>query len=254
MVPARKDYFTIDRETGEKVYQYTGDTYIDKKGNTRDRLTRSRKLAEEKDPYSLTSDPKTGGTAIEKVYAEHSRTLKDIANAARLASLKESPRRYNPQAAKQYKDEVDSIIAKHKEAIKARPIERKAQIVGKEIFLTYQRANPDMSYQDRRTQKARALEVARTRLGAKKPTIEITPREWTAIELGAISPTRLKDILRNADMDQVRKYATPRATKAGMTPGKQTRAKSLLKSGYTNKEVALALGVPVTLVRDIDKD
>ena len=110
-----------------------------------------------------------------------------------------------------------------------------------------------MSYADRRKAKGRSLTVARRRLDARKPPIEITSREWEAIEMGAVSPTRLRGILRNADMDIVRSYATPRAIRAGLSPGKTSRAKALINSGYTAAEVAQALGVSVSQIRTMDK-
>jgi hypothetical protein len=248
MVNARRDHFTIDPKTGEKVYSYTGETWIDKKtGKENYKLQESQKLAEHS-PYKLSS-----GTVIEKVYADHSQALKNLANQARLASLEQKDRRYSPTAAKTYKAEVDSLNEKYKKAVAAKPVERKAQIVGGEIYKSIAQANPDMSYADRRKAKARALNEARSRLEAKRPVIQITPQEWTAIEMGAVSPTRLKDILRNADMDVVRSYATPRTLKRGVSPAKESRARALLKAGYTNKEVADALGVPVNQIRDIDK-
>lgn len=249
MVPARRDHFSIDPKTGKKVYSYTDEVYIDRKtGKELPRLQRSQKLAEH-DPYSLSS-----GTAIEKVYADHSAAMKDMANKARLATLDSKPTPYSRQAAKTYKSEVDSLNEKYQKAVASRPIERKAQVLGGEIYKSYSEASPGMSYAQKRQAKAKALTVARSRIDAKKPTIEITPREWEAIEMGAVSPTRLKGILRNADMDLVRSYATPRSNKGGLSSGKQTRALALLKSGYTNKEVAVALGVPVSQIRDIDKN
>ena len=239
-------------KTGEKKYVLTEEVYIHRKNGietSRPKLQRSKKLAE-KDPYKLISTP---GTAIEKVYADHSRQLKNMANQARLKSLDTQKAKYDRAAAKTYSAEVDSLNAKYKEAVRSRPVERKAQIMGNEIYRNLSKANPDLSYSDRRNAKARSLARARTRLDAKKPTIDITPREWTAIEMGAVSPTRLKGILRHADMDVVRQHATPRATRAQLSPAKATRAKALLKGGYTNKEVAQALGIPVSQVRDIER-
>lgn len=252
-VPARLDRYSIDPKTGEKVYHYTDEVYIDKKGREIPRTIKSQKLAEHS-PYSLTSNPETGGTLIEKVYADHSQALKDIANKARLATLEKADTPYSASAAKVYSAEVESLNRKYKQAVASRPMQRKAQLVAGEIYKTYSDAAPNMSYAEKRTAKARALRTAQTRLGAKKPVIDITPREWQAIEAGAITKTRLKDVLRNADMDLVRSYSTPRAAKATLTGGKKTRAQALLKSGYTTKEVADALGVPVNQVRDMDKN
>ena len=236
-VPHRKDYFNIDPVTGEKVYTYTGETYIDKvTGQERPRQTKSTKMAEY-DPYDLSS-----GTVIESVYAEHATKLKNLANSARLEMINTSSMDYSPSARKTYLNEVESLDRKLNMAIQSRPIERKAQILANEIYRSKAKANPNMSGADRSKEKGRAIVLARSRINAKKPTIEITPREWEAIEMGAVSPTKLSNILRNANMDVVRKYATPRIESTGLSTAKQNRASALLKAGYTIAEVASAVG------------
>jgi transcriptional regulator with XRE-family HTH domain/DNA-binding CsgD family transcriptional regulator len=250
-VPQRHDHYEVDALTGEKVFTYTDKTYIDRKtGKTLPRLTKSKKGAEI-DPFELISDE---GTAIERVYATHAKGLKDLANKARLGTVGVDPRPYDPKARRTYSDEVASLNIKFKDAVKARPIERKAQLLAAEIYKAKVDSDPAMSKKDKKTWKGRSLVVARSRLGHPKPTIDITQREWTAIEMGAVSPTRLKGILRNADMDKVRQYATPRAIREGLSGGKKTRATRLLGQGYTTAEVAAALGVPVSQVQNIDKD
>ena len=67
------------------------------------------------------------------------------------------------------------------------------------------------------------------------------------IQAGAISESLLSQILRFADQDQVRAYATPRAMNV-MSPGKQARAKSMRSSGYTTSQIAAALGVSTSTV------
>jgi DNA-binding CsgD family transcriptional regulator len=251
-VPARRDQYDIDKETGEKKWSYTEETYIHKKtGKEIPKTVRSTKMGETKDGYDLIDPP---GTLIESVYADHANEMKGLANQARLATLGQKPRPYNRQAFATYRSEVDSLDKKYKAALRARPVERKAQILGGEIYKAQREANPGMSYKQMQKEKGRSLVVARTRLEARKPVIQITPREWEAIELGAVSPTRLKGILKNADMDVVRQHATPRAFRAGLSSGKESRAKSLINAGYTAAEVARALGVSVTQIRNIDKD
>lgn len=247
-VPVRRDHYTIDEKTGEKVYSYTGETYQHKKTGKEIALTtKSRKLAEVKDGYDLSS-----GTHIESIYADHSNTMKAMANNARLESIKITPTPYSREAYAAYKDRVASLDAKYKAAIASKPIERKAQITAEAIYKDKTIQNPGMSGKDKQKEKGRALVLARDRLESSKETITITPREWEAIEMGAVSNTRLKGLLKHSDMDQVRKYATPRTANPGLSTSKTTRAKALLKNGYTNNEVAAALGVPVNQIRDID--
>jgi DNA-binding CsgD family transcriptional regulator len=249
-IPARRDNYEIDPITGEKVYTFTQETYINKKtGAEILKTTKSTQGAEARDAYKLSS-----GTVIEGVYANYSNRMKGLANKARLETLKQVPTQYSPKARSTYRKEVEALDAKFKAAVRSRPIERKAQLLGGEIYKAKVNANPGMSQKDKTKEKGRSLVLARTRLNASKPTIKISPREWEAIEMGAISPTRLQGILRNADMDLVRSYATPRIAKAGLSTGKEARAKALLKAGYTTAEVASALGVSTSQVLDVSKD
>ena len=246
----RRDHYTIDTETGEKVFSYTHETYIHKKtGVETPKLIKSRQMAESKDGYDLSS-----GTVIESVYADHANSMKDLGNQARLATLAQKPTPKSAKARATYLAEATSLDKKYKLAVKARPIERKAQLLGGEIYKSKVDANPGMSNSQKKKEKGRSLVLARTRLDATKPVIKITPREWEAIEMGAVSPTRLKGILRNADMDAVRTYATPRAARGGLSTAKTSRALALIKSGYTAAEVASAIGVPVSQIRIINKE
>jgi hypothetical protein len=246
-VPARRDYYDIDPNTGEKVFQYTKETYIDKNGREWPRTTKSTKLAEY-DPYQLSS-----GTLIESVYADHSNRMKNLANSARLETLKTTAPVYSQRARQQYADEVASLNAKYTRAVMNRPIQRKVQLLGGEIYREKIESTPNMSGREKDKWKGRSYALANARLDGTKPKVNITPREWEAIDMGAVSKTRLKGILRNADMDQVRQYATPRAAQAGLSTGKKSRALNLIKNGYTNAEVANALGVPVSQIRDLEK-
>ncbi len=249
-IPQRHDRYTIDPKSGEKAYALTDEVYIHSKtGKVIAKTTKSTWGAETRDGYDLSS-----GTVIEAVYAKHANKMKSLANQARLATLGQKPVPYNPQSRRTYGEQVGTLDAKYKQAIRAKPIERKAQIVGAEIYKSKVEASPGMSARDKQTWKGRSIQLARSRLDSAKPKIDITKKEWEAIEMGAISPTRLRGVLKNADMDRVRSYATPRAVRAGLSTGKKSRANAMVKAGYTAAEIASALGVPVTQIRDINKD
>jgi DNA-binding Lrp family transcriptional regulator len=246
-VPHRKENYAIDPVSGEKVWTYTGKTYIDSKGNEVSSTVKSRR-GYENDPYDLSS-----GTHIEKTYAEYATNMRNLANQARLEYTKTSPRPYNPQSRITYKNEVTSLNAKLKLAQRNQPLERKAQLVAGEIYRRKLKNNPTMSNADKQTARGRALVLARLRVGAKKTLIDITPREWEAIQMGAISHTKLTHILRNSNMDHVKSLATPKRNQ-GLSAGKITRANQLLDMGYTNAEVAGALGVPVSTIINRNQD
>ena len=100
--------------------------------------------------------------------------------------------------------------------------------------------------------KGQALMEARSRAGAKKQRIEITDKEWEAIQSGAITTNTLTQILNNTDEKRIKQLATPR-TSTTMTTSKIAKAKAMLKSGYTQSEIADTLGTSVsTLLKSLD--
>ena len=57
------------------------------------------------------------------------------------------------------------------------------------------------------------------------------------------------DIFNNADQDKLKKAFTPK-TPRGMTAAQKSKAKRLLKAGYTQADVAEALGVSVSTINN----
>lgn len=234
----------VDKETGKKVFEPTGNSWVNAKGKTVFRTQRSTKLAETDDAHTLSS-----GTVIEKIYADHSNTLKDLANRARLESVRTKGLRQSPSARTVYSKEVASLNTKLRIALRNAPLERQAQVIANANVSQKRAANPDMDAPTLKKLKSRELQNARNRTGAKKQRIEITDSEWDAIQAGAISNNMLNDILSNADLDQVKKLATPKSQLL-MTSSKKQRALSMLASGYTQAEVADALGVSLTTLKN----
>lgn len=234
----------VDRLTGEKRFVPTGATYTDPKGRTVVRTIKSRKLAETKDAHTLSS-----GTPIEKVYADHSNRLKALANKARLTAVNTRPTPYSPSAKAAYANEVSTLRSKLNIAQRNRPLERQAQLLANAIVQAKKDANPDMDKADLKKIQGLALAEARARTGAGKQRIEISPQEWAAIQAGAVSNNTLLNILSNADLDLVKELATPR-TKIKMTDSKTNRAKAMLAAGYTQAEIADAIGVSLTTLKE----
>lgn len=235
----------IDPKTGAKLYEKVEDTYLDKHGKTVQRTIKSTKMAEESDAFKLSS-----GTRMETVYATHANRMKSLANEARKEAEVSTPLPYNPSAKKAYAKEVATLNNKLNTAYKNKPLERQAQLQANVVFRAKKEANPDMQPDQIKKIKGQALTEARIRVGAKKQQIELTPREWEAIQAGAISGTKLDNILKNANLDQVKSLATPR-TKTGISSQKATKARRLLSSGYTQAEVADALGVSVSTIKEV---
>lgn len=266
LVPQRSSYYKIDPETGQKIFRETGRTYkkvqYEKDGKTikRDkdgnpvikempRMTKSTKMDEAfyngKDAFSLSS-----GTTKEALYATHANKLKALANAARKESITTKTTPYSKNASEVYSKEVASLQEKLRVAQRNAPRERQAQILANSVVREKRRENPDMEKEDIKKIKYQALETARHRMGSssrKTRNIKIEPREWEAIQAGAVKKTMLDDILKNTDLDTVKQLATPR-NKPTMTQAKISRAKSMAALGYTNAQIADILGVSASSV------
>lgn len=253
-VPDRKprpaaDGGPIDRATGEKVFVPTGESYTNREGKTVVKTITSTKLGEARDAHSLSS-----GTPIERLYADHSNNLKALANQARKAAVNTKPTPYSPSAKAAYSKEVATLDAKLSLALRNAPLERQAQVLANAVVSQKRQANPDLEPAEIKKLKAQALAEARSRTGAKKQQIQITDQEWAAIQAGAISANKLTQILNNSDIDVVKTLATPRTEKVLMTTVKSSRARAMLASGYTQAEVADALGVSLTTLKTALKE
>lgn len=240
VVDERSQTVKIDPQTGKKIYTPTGNQYLNAKGELVNKTQRSTKMAETDDAFTLVS--KNGGTPIEKVYATHANKLKSLGNQARKELLATGPLEYSPTAFKTYAPQVQSLNAKLNVAQKNAPLERKAQLLANAIVKQKKQANPNMDKDSYKKEEQKALAEARARTGAGKQRIQITDLEWEAIQAGAISNNKLSSILRNANLDDVKKLATPR-TSVGVSPAMLARAKSMLAAGYTQNEIASSLGI-----------
>ena len=230
----------IDRVSGKLFYFPKENYYQDKDGNTVTRKISSTKMAETDDAHTLSS-----GRPIEVIYADHANRLKGLANEARKSLVTTKDTKYSPSAKVAYQSEVDSLNTKLNVALKNAPIERKAQVIANATVQQKRQANPHLDEADLKKISYQALAEARNRVGAGKTLVDITPSEWNAIQAGAISANKLEKILNNADVDQIKKLATPR-TATVMTGAKMRAAKSMLARGYTQAEVAAHLGVPAS--------
>jgi len=232
-----KDGGPIDPNTGEKVYTPTGISYVNKKGTLIEKKTKSTKMAEVSNAFELSS-----GRPIEEVYASYANSLKGLGNASRANALSTIPTPYSPSAKKVYETEVATLTAHLNIALMNKPIERQAQILATSVVNRKLQANPNMDSDDLKKVRNQALAEARTRTGAHKNQVEISEKEWAAIQAGAVSPSRLTQILQNTNLDRVKALATPRVT-TSIAKSRVTRAKAMLDLGYTQSEVAEALGI-----------
>lgn len=206
----------IDIHTGEKVYvetgkvkwtpkkdKKTGEIIGWKQALKQDKVTRMDKA---KDAFELVGNP---DDPKERAYANFANGMKSLANKARLIAVNTSNMRRNPDSVKTFAKEVASLNEKLKAVKSNKYLERQAQILGNKRYYAAKRDGNYSSDQLKRLQNE-CIAGARLSIGAKKPTIEITPREWAAIEAGAVSSNILTQIISNTSLDTIRNYTMPR--------------------------------------------
>lgn len=228
---------------GEKIYRETGRMHMTKDGKLVRTTIKSTKMAEEKDPFNLSS-----GTVQETIYADFATRLKNMANEARKIAIFAKPDKYNPSAKQAYALEVDSLKKKLYLAELNRPLERKAQLLMAQKLRAYLQANPDLDHDEIKKLRGRFIKEARDIVGAGKAIIHPSNREWEAIQAHAISHATLKKILNNADMDEIKQLAMPRQTPI-MSNAKITRARNMQKQGRTTAEIAEVLDVSTSTLQ-----
>lgn len=237
-VPERQGSGIINPETGKVEYKESGRSYVDSKGNTVKATTKSKLILETDDVRRLSS-----GTAQENAYADYANKMKALASEARKAYLNTGNLKRNPSAAITYAEEVKVLEAKLRLAELNAPKERRAQAIANAEVKAKKQSNPDMTKEEIRKAGQIAITKARITVGAsgKDVRIDITDRQWEAIQAGAISDNKLTKILRYADADKLRERATPRSS-TQLSTTKVNKINAMTASGYTISEIADALG------------
>ena len=227
----------INKETGEVTYKTADDLYYTTKtGKEKMRTQRSTKMAETDDAFTLSS-----GTAVEDAYARYANDMKDLARRARVEMMNSGHLVYNPSAAQTYKAEVQSLNKRLEQAKANRPRERRAQMLANSRAKAKIQADEYLTKSEEKKLKQRELAAARVETGAKRNPIDISDREWEAIQAGAIHDTKLMEILKYTDTDKLRERATPRS-KTELSPAMISKIKAMAASGYTTSEIAEAIG------------
>ena len=271
VVPERKDLNPEDKRsinplTGEKQYENTGRKYYyyykDKKTGEqlynkdgtpkRELRTATQKISEmaaTKDAFTLVSD---SNNPKEIVYATYANKLKALGNTARKEFLSVKSTVTSDSAKKTYAQEIATLNSKIRTAELNHPKERQATIVANSVVDAKIKAyNLDYKTDKKEINKIQqsALAAARVRYGAsKKDTfIDITDREWEAIQNGAVNSTTIKKVLDNADEKKLKERAMPR-TSLAVSPAKVSQIQSMQAAGYTIKEISESLGYSVSTI------
>lgn len=241
-----KPWYDPDKPEGALIFKSVKETYVDKNGKTKQRTTTTTKMAEATDAHSLSS-----GTVKEELYADYANHLKSLANQARKEMI-ETPRlKYSPSAKQTYSEERSHLLAQLLVAEKNKPRERQAQTIAAGIVKAKKQEDPSLKDDKKALKKVsqQALTDARNRVGAKRHPIDISEKEWEAIQAGAISDSQLLKILNYTDIDTIRKYATPKA-QTSLSQAQINRINAMVASGYSNGEIADAMGISTTTVRN----
>ena len=135
------------------------------------------------------------------------------------------------------------------------PRERQAQLkanaeVSAKKKAYYEEYGEEMATKDVKKISQQALTKYRNAVGSvsrRDRSIKITDREWDAIQAGAISENKLKQILNNADVDELRQRAMPKTT-SKLSTSKINTIKAMSASNYTLAEIAKKLGVSTSTV------
>ena len=243
-VPERQGSGRIDPDTGKVVYNTSGRTYVDKKtGQTRKATTSVSAVLNAPDVHSMSS-----GTEQEEAYADYSNKMKALADTARKQYLQTGNLKKSASAAQTYKEEVDSLQNKLETAARNAPKERRASVIANSVVKAQVDSNPDMGKDEIKKARQNAIEDARAQVGAsgRGTKVNITDREWEAIQAGAISDSKLTQILRYADSDRVKELATPKDT--AISQARISRIKAMSNAGFTASEIADRLGISSSTV------
>ena len=252
-----KEWYDPNRPEGSLIYKTADDlTYEISKVNkktgevtkvTKKRTQKSTRMAETDDAYTLVSDARH---PMELLYADYANSMKSLANKARMEMINTGNLKYSPAAKEVYRAEYDSLMVKLNNAELNSPRERAAQRLANYEVKTKKEADDTLSKADIKKLGQQSLTKARSNVGSisrKKRNIEITDKEWEAIQAGAITDNILKKILNNADTDKLRQRATPRTTTT-LSTAKINRIKAMNASNYSLNDIAKALGISPSTV------
>lgn len=235
----------------------TGDiTFTNQAGDityrTKTRMQESTKMAETDDAYSLVSKARH---PMEIIYADYANEMKALGNKARLEMASTGKIQVSASAKAAYRDEVKSLMERLDTSdlnkIKERTAQRmaNAEISAKKKDY-YEKNGEELKGEALRKLSQQALNKYRQQVGSisrRERNIEISDREWEAIQAGAISENQLKRILNTSDIDKLRERATPKLTNS-LSSAQVNRVKAMAASNYTLDEIAKKMGVSTSTV------
>ena len=233
-----------DNKTGE-VYFTNSDGTIRYKTKTRTQSVTN--MSNTDDAMTLVSSyrhPK------EILYAEYANSMKALANKARKSMVETGNLKYDPNAKKIYSKEVSELEVALNNAKKNSIKERTATRLAASEIKARKIDQPDLKSEDIRKLSQRSMSKYREQVGAatrRERNIIITDRQWEAIQAGAISENKLKQILDNCDPDSLRQKAMPKNI-SGLTNAQISRIRAMNNSNFTINQIAEKMNVSPSVV------
>ena len=247
-VPETRGSGIIDKKTGEVIYKETGRTYVDPKTG--------KLLPAKKDMAAILYvddvNEMSSGTIQERAYADYANRMKALANEARKEYANSKGMEVDSNAKVTYAKEVESLYAKLDIAARNAPKERRAQAIANAVIKAKVIDNNITDKAEKRKLAQNEITNARIAVGAsgKEKQISIDDREWEAIQKGALSDSKLAQIFRFADQEALKERALPKTTLT-LTPAKFNKMQTMYDSGnYTYAEIAKAIGVSLSTVKN----
>lgn len=248
-------------EEGHVIFRPTGRTRpVPKKNGDGDIVSWEQEDRQSKVPHMSVVDNaydilkpgvmKSDLQKIEIVYADHANRMKALALEARKLARETVDISYNPSAAKSYSEEVTKFDADISAIKRNQPLERQAQLIATKWVRAKKLDNPNLDKEHWERLKRQELEAARKLVGANRVKVTLTDRQWEAIQAGAISKSKLLDIVTYVDGDRLRELAVPRSNH-GMTSAMVARAKALYAQGHTLTDIADALEVSPSTISKV---
>lgn len=252
--PTKPEGSLIYKKADDAEYSYTK---VNKKTGattvvTKTRTQKSTKMAETDDATTLVSNARH---PMELIYAQYANSMKDLANRARIEAANTGKIATTLSAKKAYQGEVDSLNQKLDNALKNNPREREAQRranveVEQKKAAYLDNTGEKMDAGDVKKASQQAISKYRNEVGSvsrRERNIEITDKEWEAIQAGAVSENTLTKILNNTDVDALRQRATPR-TSSTLSTAQINRIKAMSESNFTLAEIANKMNVSTSTI------
>ena len=248
-----EDGTPLTTPTGRPKMETVYETYQTSNGQTRYRYEPTGKIKTNTIEVSSMSNVKDANELVsvfrhptELAYADYANFCKAKANEARKIYKNMKGAEYHKSAALEYASEVKSLDSKLLLANSNKPLERVASARAYAKANAYAKQH-DVSKEDLKKKRQQFLTQARDELGAHKTSIVITDKEWEAIQAGAISDSKLQQILTNSDADKLRERAMPKQTTA-LRPAQINLIKRMQSSNYTIAEIANRLNLSTTTI------